>query len=179
MLSMILYPWRSAPVAVGGKPWMTTPVWKILVLMSMLGMTMRYQETRKLNQTTYVTDYLLRNGYLTTVRVSSGHMDIVDPQGIRVAYADIEEPVEMPPGAQSTLKIRVILSEPLGILIKRYPSDAQVTFKGYIIYDTGWLSWLFGYGRLEFEEKVPMSMILEYLGLYEIETAPPLVHLAD
>ena len=66
---------------------MTTPVWKILVLMSMLGMTMRYQETRKLNQTTYVTDYLLRNGYLTTVRVSSGHMDIVDPNGIRVAYA--------------------------------------------------------------------------------------------
>ncbi len=157
---------------------MTTPVWRILVLMSLLGMTMTYQGTRKLDQTTYVTSYWLRNGYLTTVRVSSGHMDIIDPKGIRVAYADIEESVEMPPGAQATLKIRVILSEPLSILTKRYPADAQMIFKGYIIYDTGWLSWLFGFGKLEFEEKVPMSMILEYLGLYEIETASSSMHLA-
>jgi len=132
---------------------------------------MTYQGTRKLDQTTYVTSYWLRNGYLATVRVSSGHMNIVDPDGIRVAYADIEESIEMPPGAQATLRIRVILSEPLSVLTKRYPADARVTFKGYIVYDTGWLSWLFGYGRLEFEEKVPMSMILEYLGLYEVETA--------
>lgn len=137
--------------------------------MSLLGISMTYQGTRKLDQTTYVTSYQLRNGYLATVRVSSGHMDIVDPQGVRVAYADIEESIEMPPGAQATLRIRVILSEPLNVLTKRYPADAQVTFKGYIVYDTGWLSWLFGSGKLEFEEKVPISMILEYLGLYGIE----------
>jgi len=130
---------------------------------------MTYQGTQKLNQTTYVTSYLLRNGYLATVRVSSGHMDIVDPQGVRVAYADIEESIEMPTGAQATLRIRVILSEPLNVLTKRYPAEARVTFKGYIVYDTGWLSWLFGSGKLEFEEKVPMSMILEYLGLYGVE----------
>jgi len=140
---------------------------------------MTYQGTRKLDQTTYVTSYLLKNGYLATVRVSSGHMDIVDPKGIRVAYADIEESVEMSPGAQATLRIRVILSEPLSILTKRYPEDAQVTFKGYIVYDTGWLSWLFGYGKLEFEEKVPLSMILEYLGLYEIETTASPMYLTD
>jgi len=148
---------------------MTTPVWRILVLMSLLGMTMTYQGTRKVDQTTYVTSYWLRNGYLTTVRVSSGHMDIIDPKGIRVAYADIEESVEMSPGAEATLKIRVILSEPLSVLTKRYPADAQMTFNGYIVYDTGWLSWLFGSGKLEFEEKVPMRMILEYLGLYGVE----------
>jgi len=159
-------------------PWMTTPVWRILVLMSLLGMTMTYQGTRKLDQTTYVTSYLLKNGYLTTVRVSSGHMDIVDPKGIRVAYADIEEPVEMPSGAQATLRIRVILSEPLSVLTKRYPADARMTFRGYVDYDTGWMSWLFGFGRLEFEEKVPMSMILQYLGLYEVETASALMHFA-
>jgi len=96
-------------------------------------------------------------------------MDIVDPQGVRVAYADIEESIEMPTGAQATLRIRVILSEPLSVLTKRYPADARVTFKGHIVYDTGWLSWLFGSGKLEFEEKVPMSMILEYLGLYGVE----------
>jgi len=140
---------------------------------------MTYQGTRKLDQTTYVTSYLLKNGYLATVRVSSGHMDIVDPKGIRVAYADIEESIEMSPGAQATLRIRVILSEPLSILTKRYPEDAQVTFKGYIVYDTGWLSWLFGYGKLEFEEKVPLSMILEYLGLYEIETTASPMYLTD
>jgi len=106
-------------------------------------------------------------------------MDIVDPKGIRVAYADIEESIEMSPGAQATLRIRVILSEPLSILTKRYPEDAQVTFKGYIVYDTGWLSWLFGYGKLEFEEKVPLSMILEYLGLYEIETTASPMYLTD
>jgi len=137
--------------------------------MSLLGISMTYQGTQKLNQTTYVTSYLLRNGYLATVRVSSGHMDIVDPQGVRVAYADIEESIEMPTGAQATLRIRVILSEPLNVLTKRYPAEARVTFKGYIVYDTGWLSWLFGSGKLEFEEKVPMSMILEYLGLYGVE----------
>jgi len=140
---------------------------------------MTYQETRKLDKTTYVTSYQLRNGYLATVRVSSGHMDIVDPQGVRVAYADIEESIEMPQGAQATLRIRVILSEPLSVLTKRYPADARVTFKGHIVYDTGWLSWLFGSGKLEFEEKVPMSMILEYLGLYGIDTAPTLSHLPD
>jgi len=149
---------------------MTTPVWKILVLMSLLGMTITYQGTQKLDQTTYVTSYSLRNGYLTTVRVSSGHMDIIDPKGTRVAYADIEEYVEMHSGGQATLRIRVILTEPLSVLIKRYPADARVTFRGHIIYDTGWLSWLFGSGKLEFEENVPMSMILEYLGLYKIET---------
>lgn len=156
---------------------MTTPVWRILVLMSLLGMTMTYHATQKLDQTTYMTSYWLRNGYLTTVRVSSGHMDIIDPKGIRVAYADIDEPVEMSSGAQATLKIRVVLSEPLSILTKRYPADAQMTFKGFVVYDTGWLSWLFGFGKLEFEEKVPMSMILEYLGLYEIETAPSSMYL--
>jgi hypothetical protein len=130
---------------------------------------MTYQDTRKLDQTTYVTSYLLKNGYLTTVRVSSGHMDILDPNGVRVAYADIEQPIEMPSGGQATLRIRVILSEPLSVLTKRYPPDARVTFRGYINYDTGWLSWLFGYGRLEFEEKVPIRMILEYLGLYGID----------
>jgi len=140
---------------------------------------MTYQETQKLNQTTYVTSYQLRNGHLATVRISSGHMDIVDPQGVRVAYADIEESIEMSPGAQATLRIRVTLSEPLNVLTKRYPADAQVTFKGHIIYDTGWLSWLFGSGKLEFEEKVPMSMILEYLGLYGIDTAPTSSHLAS
>jgi len=137
--------------------------------MSLLGITMTYQDTRKLDQTTYVTSYLLKNGYLTTIRVSSGHMDILDPNGVRVAYADIEQPIEMPSGGQATLRIRVILSEPLSVLTKRYPSDARVTFRGYINYDTGWLSWLFGYGRLEFEEKVPIRMILEYLGLYGID----------
>jgi len=147
--------------------------------MSLLGISVTYQGTQKLNQTTYVTSYQLRNGYLATVRVSSGHMDIVDPNGVRVAYADIDESIEMPPGAQATLRIRVILSEPLNVLTKRYPADAQVTFKGYIVYDTGWLSWLFGSGKLEFEEKVPMSMILEYLGLYGIDTAPTPSHLPD
>jgi len=150
-----------------------------MLLMSLLGITMTYQETRKLDKTTYVTSYQLRNGYLATVRISSGHMDIVDPQGVRVAYADIEESIEMPQGAQATLRIRVILSEPLSVLTKRYPADARVTFKGHIVYDTGWLSWLFGSGKLEFEEKVPMSMILEYLGLYGIDTAPTLSHLPD
>lgn len=149
---------------------MTTPIWKILVLMSLLGMTVTYQGTRKLDETIYVTSYALKNGYLTTVRISSGHMDIIDPQGIHVAYADIEEAVSMTPGTQTTLRIRVTLTEPLNVLTQRYPADSRMTFKGYVVYDTGWLSWLFGFGTLEFEENVPMSMILEYLGLYEIQT---------
>lgn len=150
---------------------MITPIWKILLLMSLLGITLSYQDTRKLDQTTYVTSYQLRNGYLTTVRVLSGHMDIIDPKGIRIAHADIDEPVEMSSGGQASLRIRVILTEPLSVLTKRYPAEARVVFKGHIMYDTGWLSWLFGSGKLEFEESAPMSMILEYLGLYGIETS--------
>jgi len=95
-------------------------------------------------------------------------MDIVDPQGYRVGYADIIDSIEITSGGQSTLKIRTVLSEPLKVLIAKYPSDARVTFRGYIMYDTGWLSWVFGSGKLEFEENAPLKMILEYLGLYGV-----------
>jgi len=97
-------------------------------------------------------------------------MDIVDPKGQRVAYADVVDSLEMRSGEQATLKIRVILTEPLRVLVKRYPADARVTFRGYILYDTGWLSWILGSGKLEFEETAPLTMVLEYLGIYEIET---------
>lgn len=97
-------------------------------------------------------------------------MDIVDPNGQRVAHADVIDSLEMRSGEQATLKIRVILTEPLRVLVKRYPTDARVTFRGYILYDTGWLSWIFGSGKLEFEETAPLTMVLEYLGIYEIET---------
>jgi len=145
-----------------------TPLWKILILMSMLGLALSYQGTTKIDQTTYVISYQLRNGYLTTVRISGGHMDIVDPKGIRVAYADILEPVEISPGQQSTLRINVKLAEPLRVLTARYSSETRVTFRGHVMYETGWLSWLFGSGKLEFEESAPLSTILEYLGLYGI-----------
>lgn len=148
---------------------MITPLWKILILMSMLGLALSYQGTTKVDQTTYLVSYRLRNGYLTTVHISGGHMDIVDPKGIRVGYADIVEPLEMPPGRQSTLTINVKLSEPLKVLTARYPSDTRVKFTGHVMYDTGWMSWLLGSGKLEFEESAPLSTILEYLGLYGID----------
>jgi len=147
-----------------------TPAWKILVLMSLLGLTMTYGGTSRLDDTTYTVSYVLKNGHLTTVHISGGHMDIVDPKGQRVAYADVVDSLEMRSGEQATLKIRVILTEPLRVLVKRYPADARVTFRGYILYDTGWLSWIFGSGKLEFEETAPLTMVLEYLGIYEIET---------
>lgn len=96
-------------------------------------------------------------------------MDIVDPKGYRVGYGDVVETIEIPSGGQATLRIRVVLTEPLKTLVGRYPSDTRVTFRGYITYDTGWLSWLFGKGKLDFEENAPLSMILEYLGLYGIK----------
>jgi hypothetical protein len=136
-----------------------------------LGLTVTYGGTSKLDNTTYLVSYVLKNGYLTTVHISGGHMDIVDPSGQRVAYADVVDSLEIRSGEQATLKIRVILTEPLRTLIKRYPADAQVTFRGYILYDTGWLSWAFGSGKLEFEETAQLKMVLEYLGMYEIETA--------
>lgn len=137
--------------------------------MSMLGMTMSYQGATKLDQTTYVVSYQLKNGFLTSVHVSGGHMDIIDPKGNRVGYADIMDSIAITSGGQSTLKIRAVLSEPLKVLIAKYPSDARVTFRGYVMYDTGWLSWAFGSGKLEFEENAPLSMILEYLGLYGVD----------
>jgi hypothetical protein len=147
---------------------MATPVWRILVLMSMIGLTVTYQGTSKLDQTTYAVSYRLNNGYLTTVHVTGGHMDIIDPKGNRVGYGDIMEGLEIPSGGQATVRIRVVLTEPLKALVGKYPTNARVTFRGYVTYDTGWLSWLFGSGKLEFEENAPLSMILEYLGAYGI-----------
>lgn len=147
---------------------MNTPVWRILLLMSMIGLTVTYQGTSKLDQTTYAVSYQLKNGYLTTVHVTGGHMDIIDPKGNRVGYADIMEGLEISSGGQATLRIRVVLTEPLKALVGKHPTNARVTFRGYVTYDTGWLSWLFGSGKLEFEENAPLSMILEYLGAYGI-----------
>jgi len=148
---------------------MITPIWKILLLMSVLGLTLSYQATVKLDQRTYMVSYTLRNGHLTTVRISSGYMEIIDPNGLRIGNADIVDPVEIAPGGQATLKIHVVLTEPLSVLTKRYAAEERVTFRGHIMYDTGWLSWLLGSGKLEFDEKVPIGMILEYLGLYGVE----------
>ena len=140
------------------------------MLISMLGLSASYVGTDKVGTKSYVVRYALTNGRLSTLSISSGELEVVDPAGLVVAKGHLRRPITLGTGESTILEVDLSLSDALSVLVGRYSRDARMTFRGYVDYNTGWLSWLFGAGRLEFEEKIPMQTILDYLGLYNFET---------